>query len=715
MMLPIKFFRVIATFVVLLSASGLFAKELRALIVGVSDYPNLGKDFQLEGPRNDVVRMRSVLERRGFAPQQITLLADGVAGAALPTRSNILSELDRLAKTAVKGDFVVLYFAGHGSQQPADRKTAEGRAEADGLFEIFLPRDVGKWSGALGTVQNALVKTEMRDAVDRILAKGAFVWGVFDSCHSATMVRSGGDPGVRYRYVNPGDLGVPPAALDAALPDASKTRGGPGVPESPFIAVAPRAGVGGSVFFYAAQTRESTPEMLLPKGHPDGKQFGLFGFMVMEALETGTPMTYRQMAQYVLTRYGAMNENRVTPLFSGTDLDKPVLMQEAPLVQQWKIERGRELVVLAGALAQLNEGTIVAVMADPLAKTEAAVGYLKLTQVGLAASTAVPLEYLGKPALAPEAIPRGGFARVVHVAPQYSLRVSVDAKDCAKPCMPLDVVNASRVAKPDSAPTVITWVDAPALGDVMLRVLSDRIVLLPPSLQGVNCARSASHCEQGSVLLADPADRAVDRGLRDKLADSLQAVARTTNLLRIAAQLAGAGRSNSQPEVAMKLIAKDGKERAYAAGQVPMLHAGDRISVTLRNKGSAAVDATMLYVDARYGINVLFPAGAGSSNRLEPGAVYDFDVDINDDTVGLERMMTIGVAAEKNQERADFSFLGQSSLVRARGVDASNDGPDVMAFMDAGFSAYRTRSGSTAPQAPSSRTTMQVFTFNIAK
>ena len=65
--------------------------------------------------------------------------------------------------------------------------------------------------------------------------------------------------------------------------------------------------------------------MLLPKGHPDGKQFGLFGFMVMEALETGTPMTYRQMAQYVLTRYGAMNENRVTLIYSGIDLDKPVL------------------------------------------------------------------------------------------------------------------------------------------------------------------------------------------------------------------------------------------------------------------------------------------------------------------------------------------------------------------------------------------------------
>jgi len=41
-----------------------------------------------------------------------------------------------------------------------------------------------------------------------------------------------------------------------------------------------------------------------------------------------------------------------------------------------EIERGRDIVVLAGALARLSEGAIVAVMADPLAKSEAAVAIL---------------------------------------------------------------------------------------------------------------------------------------------------------------------------------------------------------------------------------------------------------------------------------------------------------------------------------------------------
>ena len=458
--------------------------------------------------------------------------------------------------------------------------------------------------------------------------------------------------------------------------------------------------------------------MILPEGLAEGKSYGLFGFTVMEALEMGTPMTYRQMAQHVLTRYGAMNETHVTPLFSGTALDEPVLFQDSPIVQQWKIERGRDLVVLAGALSRLSEGAIVAVMADPLAKSEAAIGYLKLTKVGLASSNAVPVEYKGKPALNPEDVPERGFARIVQNPPQYTLRVSVDTKDCDGHCVSKNVVDGLRNAKTDVAGTVIRWVDAPISGDVMLKLLPDRILLLPPSLQGVDCVKSATACKQSSNILLDPKLHGVDGELRDKLSESLHAIARTTNLLRIASDLEGANAINSRFDVTLKINDKNGKEMPYSKEQVPTLHAGDRIHVSLRNNGFRSVDATMLYVDARYGINVLFPSGAGASNRLEPRANYDFDVDITDDTNGLERILMIAVDAANTQERADFSFLAQSPLVASRDIHARGAGisdPDVMAFMDAGYSAFKTRSANSVPQAPSSRTSMQVFTLNIAQ
>ena len=70
----------------------------------------------------------------------------------------------------------------------------------------------------------------------------------------------------------------------------------------------------------------------------------------------------------------------------------------------------------------------------------------------------------------------------------------------------------------------------------------------------------------------------------------------------------------------------------------------------------------MLYGDARYGMAVLFPTGTGASHRLE-------------------RMMTFGVEAAKNQERVDFSVLAQTAQTAQAGA----------------------------------RTAMQVFTFNIAR
>jgi hypothetical protein len=705
---------VVIFLVATLFASITYAREMRALVVGVSEYPNLDKELQLAGPRNDAVRARDVLMRRGFKSNNIKVLADGVSGAELPTRDNILAELDHLAVRAQKDDFVFLYFAGHGSQQPADRSTTEGRAEEDGLYEIFLPRDIGKWDGSVGTTKNALVKTELRDAVDRILATGAFVWGVFDSCHSATLVR-GENTGVRYRYVDPTALGIPQAALDEAARDAPQSRGESIAIKPPFISTASNKDVGGSVFFYAAQTNQTTPEMILPLGQADAKDYGLFGFTVMEALETGIPMTYRQMQQYILASYGARNEKSVTPLFSGTALDQPVLFQNAPIVQQWKIEHGRNIIVQAGALANLSEGAIVAVVRDPLAKTEAAFGYLKLTKVGLAESIAVPIEYNAKPELNSAAIPEGSYARMVMSPPQYELLVSVDTKDCNSRCATKDVIAELRAAKAGVTGTSIKWVDAPATGDVRLKLLPDRILLLPPSLQGADCVKSAKTCEQASTLLINSNPNPANGSLHDKLCESLHAIARSTNLMRIAANLMNTGNVNSKLEVTTKIIKKNKEELPYTKDQVPSLHAGDQVTVSLQNKGLSAVDVTVLYVDSRYGVSVLYPRPAGASNRLTPNASKDITFTLNDKTIGVERILTIAVVAKNNLERADFSFLKQSPQIASQGIESRRGDidPDVMAFLDAGYSDYKTRGDDPAPKAPSSRTSMQVFTLNI--
>jgi hypothetical protein len=123
--------------------------ENYALLIGVSGYPTLST-HQLEGPRNDVVLLRDVLARRGFRPNNIRILADGVPGAEAPTRTRIMEALDTLADRVHPNDFVRLVFrarlaAAGRSRQPEPQA---GRAEFDDITDryrqVVWPRQVGR-------------------------------------------------------------------------------------------------------------------------------------------------------------------------------------------------------------------------------------------------------------------------------------------------------------------------------------------------------------------------------------------------------------------------------------------------------------------------------------------------------------------------------------------------------------------------------------------
>src|SRR5262249_25852363 len=113
------------------------------------------------------------------------------------------------------GDFVYIHFSGHGSRQPSrNLESRPGVPKPEGLDTTFLPRDVGRWDAELQTVENAIVDDEFLDAITRIRNQGAFVWAVFDSCHSeGIVVRS---PRERIRAVETKQLGIPDAAIARA-------------------------------------------------------------------------------------------------------------------------------------------------------------------------------------------------------------------------------------------------------------------------------------------------------------------------------------------------------------------------------------------------------------------------------------------------------------------------------------------------------------------
>ena len=301
--------------------------ERHALLVGVSRYAVFAGEerWQLAGPANDVQLMRTLLERRGFAAPSVQVLADGVAGAAAPTRAAILDALDGLAAGVAPGDEVVLYFAGHGSQMPADPQTPQGRAENDGLHEIFLPADTGRWNPVTRRVERAIADHELVERLDALTGRGAFVFAVFDTCHSATSLRALPGSAARWRRVEPEALGVPATTRALASPFSSSPGPRPAIAAQAQAGIGAGAGTGtgGFVAFYAAQTTELTPEMALPQG-TGGTVHGLFTYTLAQALASAPAATYRQLAQFIFARYAAQNLNTPTPLITGTGLDAAV-------------------------------------------------------------------------------------------------------------------------------------------------------------------------------------------------------------------------------------------------------------------------------------------------------------------------------------------------------------------------------------------------------
>lgn len=682
--------------------------EMRALLVGVSGYPTLSEKLRLNGPRNDVQRMRQVLQQRGFAERQITVLADGIAGAQEPSRTNILNALAAQARAARGGDTVVLYFAGHGSQQPADRNTPEGRQEPDGLHEIFLPVDVGRWEGQSGSVRNALIDHELRAAVDRILDRGAFVWAIFDACHSASLVRSAADDGVRYRHVSPDELGISAAAVDAAAADAVRMRG-PAPAAAPLgDSTAPRAGQGQAVYFYAAQTSEQTPELRLPLGSEQRETYGLFSFMIARALESAQPMSYRQLGQTILAQYGSINEAKVTPLFAGNALDQAVLGQHQLPLRQWPLRADRWSVP-SGALSGIAEGAIFTIVPGPTAKNEEAIGYLKATRVQLHETTLEPLAHAGRSA--PAAVVPGSYARLLNNPEAYTLRVALDTRRCGSPCAWESLF--ARLRQQGIPGTNIQWTASGA--EVMLQLLPDRVVALSPSEQGdVDCGKSGPcrNLRRGTTLAVTSASR--DAAGR-QVGEALHAISRARNLMALSGRLAGQSRDTGLSVQVEAENHRDGKRWPLTPENVPTLRPGDIVHITLHNRGQKALDVTLLYADARYGISTLYPTGAGEINRIEPGgkvAIDDIGIRDADGVVGVERLLVIAAEAEKHQERADFSFLAQPTLQEAAAATRSGPVSDEMqAFLDAGYADFVSR-GKPAVM-PGSRTSMRVYTFDV--
>lgn len=275
-----------------------------ALLIGVTRIDALPQRLWLRGPGNDVTAMRQALLARGFAPDRITVLADAVPqSAGRPTRAAIEAAVQALVQRVQRGDQVVLHWAGHGVQVPQPADTPH--PEPDGLDEVFLTADTQTWDVERQRLPQAIVDDQIGTWMDALVDRGAEVFAVFDTCHSAGMSRSEGAP-VRVRSVAALEMGVP-AALDVTR---SRARGRAAVRAG--NSASPRR-VDGRVLAFAARAHESTLEEWLPRGAALAKARlqGVFTHAVVQALANGVA-TPQDLSDAVQQQY--RQDGRVAPV-----------------------------------------------------------------------------------------------------------------------------------------------------------------------------------------------------------------------------------------------------------------------------------------------------------------------------------------------------------------------------------------------------------------
>ena len=659
------------------------ASENYALIVAATEYSNLDKKYWLEGPANDANLVRDFLLHNApvpFKPENVATL-ETAPGMTNPTHEAIITQLHRIRDAATTGDFVYLHFSGHGTQQPV---TADSN-EPDGRDEVFLPSDTMMAPEGSQAFPNALTDNEIATELNAIRDKGAFVWVVFDSCHSGTVTRGApteDDP--VDRKIDPEDLGIPETAFATVDDSASAERSAP-LPASAF-ADEDNPNRGGMVAFFAAQSTETAQEKNMPIETADGPsemKYGVFTYTLFTTLAKNPGITYRQLAQSVLAEYNARNSLKPTPMFEGK-LDAPVFgSADADTAEQWPTLAADDgsFSISAGQLHGLATGTKLLLVPSPAASNDEAIGLFEVTGVESLRSKIRPISDDTHPLIAAADVPKGAYVRLIEQTYNFELTVarpdpaSGDPEQVQMVNDALDAIYAQTQMAERAKPLRLRIVDAGADADVRLAVLSEtriadlggargletetlddtpKLWLLPPS-GDVSLLPEARSLEMG---LPDGPFGDVDVFQAD-LSANLVTIFRATGL----SQLAEAN-TFKPADFALSVGVQKAGESAIvplAIEETPQVNADDRLYVSLRNSSGKPMDINVLYIDHDYGITLVCKA------QLAPNAAMNAPMaDLADSDRGSEKI--VAVINESGKDLTDLSYLTQRGIIsRTRG------------------------------------------------
>lgn len=701
-----------------------------ALLIACSKYDYLPASAQLRGPVNDVPLMTYLLTGHyGFPIENIRILAEDQPGgySARPLRANIEREFKRFAEIAGPGARMVVYFSGHGAQQPNDNPDDPKDPEPDGLDEILCSADVKPSLDPDSlSVPNAVVDDELHEWLGAIRDKGASIWVVIDACHSGTAIR-----GTEVLRQLPPEMLISREALQKAASRVSGQRGvGVGVETSPFETGADKGGI---VAVYAAQPHEPTIELPLPIDGDDRKWRGLLTYTLVKVLsESAAPVTYTELVQRIHREYVAsLGRLGPVPLVEGSDRHREVLgttewKDRSRLVLQ--IDKQRRLTLNAGSLHRLTPGTILAVYPPAGGKgagekgagakaagekgAEQPLGHVRIARSRMADSDLEPCEFNSHDLV--RDLPEGGNCQVVRS--QYGdlrLRVAIDAAAAKEPSPAVAGLRQKLASRAAQEGSVFELVEDLTTAQWLVRPFESNQVVLVPAGGWVQTPEQATAPQFGPAAIDDKID--------DWLHDRLSRIARANNLLKIAGEMTGerkrglysdASKSNST-DLRAELVRLDsdqdteGKPVEWRRDGV-LLKEGELMAVKLHNASRHAVDFTVLFVDSSHGIKPVYPSPETVvDNRLGPDGTFTLGpLLVEADSVGLEHLIIIALKADGPP--VDFSWLSQDSLEQARAAGAKRgsqpawEGPLGQLFQQALYAPGQTRGLKMADAAPTS-------------
>lgn len=659
----------VASHLLPLMPSKVFAEEKpvrgRALLIGCTKYDHLEPSRHLQGSANDVALMHDLLcHRFGFPAERVVILAESSGRTDLrPTRANIEREFLCLGREAMAEEQIVIFLAGHGSQQP-DTNPSPDDPEPDGLDELFLPADIKAWDGRAGRVPNAIVDDELRVWLSVIEQRRAIVTVIVDSCCSGTMTRGIGE---RVRQIPPDDL-VPlevlakarQQAASASVPgDHERTRGNR---QAEFVLDTPSV-----VAIYAAQSSEATVEQLLPPSGQDRKPYGLLTYTMSHILSRSTrPMTYRELVQQIQTQYVGWGRSTPTPMIEGKDRDRELfglsVWPDRTRITLAKTARGCS--INAGILHGVTKDSILAVYPYGDKVGREPIGHVRVQIARTVDADVVPCDVEGRPATTE--LPENGHCELVFVdVGDLRLRVAVTSDATADSTWIHRLKAAMEPASnANKRLRLVQLVESAAEADWLVRVRERDIILLPAEsgLLGDTDSSDRLHTSFGPTPLDD--------STVGWLGSALERIARAANLKKLAASESTQPPLGDSVHLELKIERVTASEQPESSGRLT-LHVGERITIRVKNPCRFPVDVTLLYIDSLYGISSLFPR-QGENNRLGPDDSFPAsEFKVGDKTRGLEHLVVIAVKADG--EVVDFTVLAQPSLEAVRTRSGTDD------------------------------------------